>query len=358
MIMKSVIFVTVSMGGGGVERIISILANYFVKHNFDVSIMMLVGNTVSYELDSRIKLVSIGEASGGKMGTRIRRVQSMRRFFKQNRESTVVAMTSVASIFSLIASIGLKNKVVISERNHPDILNGKPYTKGMRLIRDFLYGMADICVLQTYDAKQYFKKRIADKSVVIPNPIPNNLVKPYVGRREKVIVTAGRLVPVKNHQMLLEAFAIFHKEHEDYILKIYGSGELEEELKKRTIDLSIDSSVCFIPFTNQLHQEIKNSSIYVSTSNSEGISNSILEAMALGIPTIATDCPIGGTKMCIENDINGILIPVGDVGQLANSMKKIAENDDFAEKLSFNAVKVRDTFSQDKIISQWMEIIS
>lgn len=356
--MKKIIFVTVSMGGGGVERIISILANYFVNHNFDVTIMMLVGNTVSYELDSRIKILSIGAASGGRLGTRVKRVLSMRNVFKKERESTIIAMTSVASIFSLIAAIGLRNTIIISERNHPDILNGKPYTKGMRFIRDLLYGMADVCVLQTYDAKHYFKKKIADKSVVIPNPIPNDIESPYEGDREKVVVTAGRLVPVKNHPMLLKAFAEFHREHRDYTLKIYGSGELEDVLKKMTTDLSIEPHVSFIPFTNQLHQEIRKSQMYISTSNSEGISNSILEAMALGIPTIATDCPIGGTKMCITSGENGILIPVGNVEQLVESMSKVADNRDYAKKLSQNATKVRETFSQDKIVSEWMKLIS
>lgn len=356
--MKKVIFVTVSMGGGGSERIISILANYFAEQGFDVTIMMIVGNTVSYKLDSRIKLISIGEASGGSAVARVKRVKKMREVFRQSQDSTILAMTSVSSIFSLIASVGLKNPIIISERNHPNILNGKPYKKPMKLFRDFLYTRADVCVLQTEDARNYFRKRIADKSVVIPNPIPNTMRPFYTGDRENVIVTAGRLVAVKNHPMLLQAFAAFHKKYKDYILKIYGNGELEQDLKKMATDLDIEDYVQFIPFTEHLHEEICKCKMYISSSNSEGISNSILEAMALGIPTIATDCPIGGSKMCIKNEVNGILIPVGDTECLIKAMEKLAGDEEFAKQISQNAVKVRETFSQDNIISQWEDLIS
>jgi len=90
---------------------------------------------------------------------------------------------------------------------------------------------------------------------------------------------------------------------------------------------------------------------------SEGISNSMLEAMAMGIPSICTDCPVGGAAMVIENEKNGILIPVGDVIALRDAMLKIIEDKEFAESISEEAVKVREKYSVSSICKMWLDII-
>lgn len=354
---KKVVFVTIAMGGGGTERAVSLLANKFADKGLDVSILMIAGGDVAYELNPKIEIKQVGDSSGGSLKKRIERILKMRKFFKSKRKANIIAMGSVASIFSLIANLGLRNNVIISERNKPDRLNGKSYSKKMRFVRDILYKQANWGVFQTYDARDYFTKFPKKKACVIPNSISPTIPVAYKGERDNEVVTAGRLIPEKNHKLLISGFAEFVKSHNEYKLKIYGNGELEDELKDYAVKCDVASSVEFIPFSNTLFADIAKSGIYVSSSDGEGISNSILEAMALGIPTIATDCPIGGSKMCIEDGVNGILIPVGGKEELVNALSKIAGDKEYAKLISENAIKVRETFSEERIIEMWEKLL-
>lgn len=356
-IKKHVIFTTITMGGGGSERAISILANQLVEKGAAVTILMIAGDDVAYELDSRITLKQVGNSSNGSLKERIRRIGNMRKVFKNHHSANIIAMGTVASIFTLIADFGLKNHVIISERNNPNRMNGRPYSKKMKMIRDFLYKRADMCVFQTNDARLYFPFLKEKHTRVIPNSISPDIPKAYQGERKKEVVTAGRLIPEKNQKLLLRSFAEFHKEYPEYCLKIFGSGSMEQELRELIKSLHLEACASLIPFTDKLHEEIGKSGIYVSSSDGEGISNAILEALALGIPTIATDCPIGGSKMCIQNQINGILIGVGDEKALTKELCHIAKDRDFAKQLSQNALKVRETFSQEKIFTMWEEVL-
>ena len=103
---------------------------------------------------------------------------------------------------------------------------------------------------------------------------------------------------------------------------------------------------------------MKDASIYVSSSNYEGISNSMMEALAMGVPTVCTDCPIGGAALMIKNNINGILIPVNDEEALYKAMEKIIENKEFTEKISSNAIKIKEEYSIEKIVNKWEELIN
>ena len=156
---------------------------------------------------------------------------------------------------------------------------------------------------------------------------------------------------------MLRAFADFSKLHDDYILDIYGRGEEMENLIYETKQLGLSNKVKFRGFCSNIHEKIRNARMYVSSSDYEGISNSMLEALAIGLPCICTDCPVGGAKMVIKNNINGILIPVGDQKALEQKMILLAENDELIEKLSQNAVKIRTKLSISNIADEWISFI-
>lgn len=355
--MRPIIFVTVSMGGGGTERVISILANYYCQKNIPVTILMIADNRVAYKLDERIQIVNVSEATGGSLIGRIKRVTGLRKHLKSNPEARVIAMGTVTAMFTLLAKMGLKRDVVISERNDPNRLNHKPISKSAKLLRNFLYQRAKAIVLQTEDVKDCFPECLMKKSVVIPNPLSTELPEAYVNtNREKTVVTAGRLTEQKNHKLLIDAFCKFHKGHPDYKLNIYGKGELEEELKNYVQKIGMKEHISICGFCDDLYTELQSNGIYVSSSNWEGISNSLIEALAFGIPTIATDCPVGGSRMFIRNMENGILIKTEDETALIEAMNKIADDKVFAERLSEKAIAIRTQLSAEKIADEWMRL--
>lgn len=247
-----------------------------------------------------------------------------------------------------MAAAGIPHRLLISERNDPAHFSGKR-------LRDWSYRKSEKLVLQTEDMKRCFSKDIQKKAVVIPNPVSDDMPEPYTGERKKRIVAVGRLQPQKNHKLLLEAFADFQKICHDYELHIFGVGELETMLIQRAEELHIADNVVFRGFSASVKEEIWDSAMFVLSSDYEGISNSMIEALAMGIPVISTDCPAGGSRMYIKNNENGILVPVGDKKALAEAMMKLARNPEFAKQLSVNAVKVKEQYALVKIADRFLE---
>lgn len=354
--MKKIIFVTISMRGGGTERVISILANCMVEMGHDVTIMMIADPTVEYELDSRVGLKCVSGSTGGSALGRIKRIWNMRSEFAADKNTKIISMGTVSNLFTLVASLGLKNPVVISERNDPNRLNHRPIKKYEVCLRNLLYRKADKLVLQTPDTVEIFPDVIKKKSIVIANPIPDGMPTPLkVEERDKTIIAAGRFIPSKNYKMLIDVFTQFSKQFPEYVLKIFGKGDGEADIRKQIQELQMQEKILLCGFSDKLYEELGKGGIYISTSDSEGLSNSLLEALAMGIPTIATDCPVGGTRMCIKDGINGFMIPVRDESALLKRMEQLASDLELRKLFSKNAIQIREEYSEARITKQWME---
>ncbi|MFI3201042.1 MAG: glycosyltransferase [Eubacteriales bacterium] len=343
-------FVTATMAGGGTERVIAILANDFVNCNYEVEIITLSDPTISYELDEKIQITRLTERTNGKLIARIRRIILLRKHVKENKGSVYLSFGTETNLFVIIAAAFLNKTLILSERSNPHECKFKH-------LRDIIYVCGQQFVFQTEDAMLCFSKGIQKKSVVIPNPVSHGIPERYMGIRSKTIVAVGRLGVEKNHKLLIDAFAEFKNIHIDYKLILYGDGDLRDELKEQTRKLSLDNDVIFAGFSNSVLEDIKDAGMYVLSSNYEGISNSLLEAMALGLPVIATDCPIGGARMLIEDGINGMLVPVGNKESMVAAMNKITNEVLFADRISKEAEKVKNQYALEVICQSWKDCI-
>ena len=348
--MMKVTFLIPSMAGGGAERVISELANEFVKEKIDTTILMTAEDECVYTLDSRVRLVSVGGISGGSMRKRLKRLADMRRYFRKNRDNILIAFEPDAAFFAAVAKTGLSMKMISSERNDPGSF-------GKQKTRKFAYRHSDRIVFQTGDAKAYFPVNVQKKGLVIPNPVSVPDIPVYNGERENTVVCVGRLEEQKNHRMLLKAFQIFSQQYPEYTLHMYGKGTLEKELKLLSKKLDIDSKVIWEGFCSNIAERIQRAGMYVLSSDYEGISNSLLEAMAIGLPVIATDCPCGGCRLCIENEKNGLLVPVGDDKAMAEAMGRIAAEPEKADSMGKTASKIAERFSIRHISGEWIALI-
>ena len=346
----NIIWVTAGMCGGGTERVISILANKWVEEGHGVTILATADNTVAYELNDKINLIQLGEKTKGNALKRIKRVFQMRSVFRAQKDAIICSMGIETNMYTVLATMGLSNYVLISERNDPGQCS---YPK----VRDWFYAKADKLICQTYDAEKYFDHIGKSKLCVIPNPINPQLPQPYQGIRRKVVIAAGRLTNQKNHKLLISAFEQFHKRHPEYTLEIFGEGELKEDLEEQIKSLGMQECATLKGFSGNLLEDIKDCSMYVLSSDYEGVSNSLLEAMAIGLPVVATDCPIGGTAMCIEHGVNGMLVPVGDEQALVEAMSMVSDNEEMASTISNNAIDIRERFSIQKVSDLWIEAL-
>lgn len=346
--MKKIVFVIPNMPGGGTERVVALLANEYSGRGIPVAILLFAGQETAYPLDSRIEVVSVGNPSGGSIAARLKRLCRMRQFYRTNKNCQIWSFSVMGAVFSAVAALGQRHFFLVSERNDPNRYDH-------RRIRNLSYRRADVVVCQTRDAVKSFPPAIRKKCVVIPNPLELSML-PYEGERKKRIVAVGRLSAQKNHRLLLEAYASFRKTHKDYVLEIYGKGELEEELKATAVRLGIDSCVMFMGFSDHVLSDIRTAAMYVLSSDYEGISNSMLEAMALGVPVIATDCPIGGSRMYIKDGVNGFLTPVGDADALAHAMGRLAEEPGLAERFGREAVKLKEELAVSRIADSFLAL--
>ena len=353
--LKEILFVTLHLTDGGAERVASELTKAWIKKGVKVTIVQLLPQMFSnsYSMPKEIDYVNL-DLGNNKYQRLINGVIQLIKIMKQHPKATVLCFSKKTIYVAAIASLFAKNKIVFSERNDP---YSSPEEKIRRILRDWAFRRADACVFQTPDARDYFPQSVKTKGVVIPNPINTDLPKRYEGVRIKKIVAAGRLAPQKNFSMLIKAFSLLHNDLPEYSLSIYGRGPLENQLKELTVKLGIDKFVEFPGFSDSIHQEMLTCSVYVSSSDYEGMSNSMLEAMAMGIPSVVTDCPIGGARMVIKDGINGVLVPVGDEISMSKALKKVLENNDFADAIGREAYRIRDDLPVEKIADKWLEII-
>ena len=275
-------------------------------------------------------------------------------------DCAAIAFLQPAIPILMLAARGLPNKVIFSERGNAKRLMGKRY--GRKFIETY-YRRADAAVFQTENAKNIYPACIAEKGVVIPNPLKADLPAPYTGKRSERIVSFCRISREKNLPLLIGAFAQFRKTHPVYTLAVYGdAGNADgEAVKKEALalieTLGLQDAVSLLPFRPDVHEQVRRDAMYITSSDSEGLSNAMLEALAIGLPCICTDCPAGGAKATIRDGENGLLVPVRDQNALAEAMAKIADDPAFAASLSANAVTLRDTLSQESITARWAALL-
>lgn len=352
--MKRVMFVCLALKSGGAERVVNILANEFLNRDYDVTILAFSDSADSYGLDERIHLELHSLFKYNAVVKKIKRITTIRKLIKEKQIDLVIAFSYYINMSAIIAKFGLNTKVVISERNDPAQEDSRPLLK---YSRDILYRAANLLVCQTEDAKDYFPKAVQKKTVVIMNPLTDKLPNPYFGVREKKIVCFARLHKQKNLPLLIQAFAQVHRKHPEYKLKIYGNGEEKEHLLQLIHNLKLEDAASIYPFSDNIHSDILQANMFVLPSDYEGLSNSMLEAMALGIPTVCTDCPCGGARMVIQDHVNGMLVPVGDCDGLVKAINELIENEVLARKLSERSVEIRKRLNSSAICGEWIEAI-
>lgn len=391
---KEIIFIIKVMQGGGAERVISLLSHAATEKEYRVSLLLTHQNkkdALLHGIDDKINVISLPDEISnqkfsplfprlimlfarllGKLGLKEKSavlkyysrnfdsIMWLKKYFKKHKNSSSVAFL-YDSIFLALLAKNKSTKLIISERGDPQQSLGSMTT--MAFIKNE-FCKADNFVFQSPDVKEWYEKNTPVKGSVIFNPIKPDLPEPHCEVRKKRIVNFCRISAQKNLIMLVDAFTEFYKEFPDYELDIIGDpvgnnaegyiNSVNEHIKQH----NCENCIHIMPSRNDIHDYIKDYSMFVSSSDFEGMSNSMLEAMAMGLPCVCTDCPAGGARAVIKDGENGLLTPVGDAHALYLAMKKIAESSELANKLSQNSVKIRDEQSVDKIIKKWMRLIN
>lgn len=350
-----ILFLITGLKSGGAERVMANLSNEFVKIGHMVAIVVMKNAETDYELDDRVKFVGANAVNSKGKNNILKGFRFYIKKVKEFNPDIIVSFLPKTNIFAVIGKIlYFKNIPVITcERANPASRKGV-----IKFLNDKLFVKADGCAFQTNEAKEYYNIKDIKKTCILKNPISNEFcVERYNGERKKEIVTAGRLYEQKNHALLIKAFSKIANKYVDYKLIIYGEGPLKRDLIDLSNSLGLSNRVKFPGRVDNINEKIYDASILVLSSDFEGMPNSLLEAMALGLPVVSTDCPPGGTKSIINNYENGVLVPVGDIDKMARSMERVIIDKEFAEKIGKNASSIQNEYSRENVINEWENFI-
>lgn len=340
---------------GGAERVIVQLLNNWVEEGIDCSLIAINQTEHYYTLSDKIKFYELGRLSSNPILNKLKKYQNVRKIVKSVSPDIVLSLPEEIGIYVTGALLGTKIPVVVSERNNPWVMPNKKIT---RFLRTLLYPFTAGLIFQTRQAASFFSEKIQKKGVILPNPLDlSRIPMPYEGEREKIIVGAGRLEPQKNFFLLIDAFAEFYKTHPDYKLEIYGEGSLRQELESYSKFKIPERNFAFPGRVTDLPERMRKSAAFVLSSDFEGVPNVLIEAMAMGVPSVSTDCAPGGAAELIDNGVNGFLVPIGDEKELAAKMSELVDHADIAERFSKESIAIKEKLDANIVCERWLDFL-
>ncbi len=351
-----------SLTKGGSERVMCNLMDYFVQQGHQVTLVTQYQRTDEYPLNPKVNRIlsqlTSEETGKSRMINFKRRYFKLRNIWKKEKPDVVLSFIGKNNFMTILTAWGLHIPVVVSVRADPNL---EYPNRWMRFTARHLFRKAAGVVLQTKECFDFFPEAVKRKSVILHNPINDTFFENfYDGIREHTIVTVGRLDKNKNQALLLKSFAQIASDYPDYRVILYGKGELEEYLKNLAMKFGISDRVTFAGNVSNVAGAIRKAGIFVLTSNTEGMPNALIEAMILGIPAIATDCPCGGPRDLIQHGVNGFLTPVGDVTKMKDNLQKLINYMQNPQKMTEmrNAErKTTEIYKKEIACQEWMDYL-
>lgn len=359
---KSVFFVINSLEGGGAERVLSTLAIDFHNRQILVKILCLNYAETRYKLPDDLQITFLVKRNSNSLLHRY--CYACITFYKlfyqflNNRPTCVISFMTTSNFWSGLSALLTKTNFIVSERTTPDYCI-KPQNYLFKLILSLIYKNAQAVVVPARGIENLLKMYRGFEKLqnfkIIHNPISSlgfpSKIKVY---NRKYILGVGRLSYEKGFDMLIDAYDMLKPK--DIDLLIVGEGPERHKLEKRIEDLKLQKRVKMLGLKTNLSDYYSQAEVFVLSSRSEGYPNALIEAMSHGCACIAMDCEFGPSEI-IKNKINGILTEAGKISDLSQALNNLLDNSFLKNKISKNALKIKQTNSLNIISSQWQRVI-
>lgn len=351
---KKILIVISKINYGGAGKMVSFLANNLSRLGHEIIIFTFASNDIHYYLDKNINCVSMNYNKDCTVFKKISPIFKTRKLIKDTNPDVIISFLNNANFISILASFFTKVPVIICERSDPYHENNI----SLKIMRSF-YRFAEGAVFQTRGAKEYYNKIVQQKSKIIPNPVTIKREKrlPFKERKNEIAFVARFNVKQKRQDLMIKAFKKVLKTHKNYKLVFYGDGPDMDKIINMAREYNILKNVIFAGKVNNIQKVLKKSKLFVLTSDYEGIPNALIEAMAVGLPVVTTDCSPGGAELLVKNKVNGIIVPRGNANEIAEAITFLLSNPVIAEELGERAQEIITSFSPFKIIKEWDDYI-
>lgn len=339
---------------GGAQKMFTFIANGLSEKGFEVTIISYASSQPTFEIHDHVRYIAGTPYSSSRLIRHIRKVPDVRKAITQERPQVVIAFAQIPAIISILASFGKKTSVIFCERGDPF-----QYMDFISRLKLYPLRFATWSVFQTAEARSYYSRRIRKRSTIIHNPVTVNFIpNTDASLRRMEIVSVGRLdIKQKRQDILIEAFNEVVKVFPQINLVFYGDGDDLDTLKMLVEKLGLTSNIIFAGVVNDVVSKIRDTKIFVLTSDFEGIPNALIEAMAAGVPCISTDCSPGGARLLIQDHVNGILTPRGDSQAIADAIVFLLNNPIIAQQYGDKAQEIIIRFNPEGIIDMWSNVI-
>jgi GalNAc-alpha-(1->4)-GalNAc-alpha-(1->3)-diNAcBac-PP-undecaprenol alpha-1,4-N-acetyl-D-galactosaminyltransferase len=308
--MHDVTLVIGDLREGGAQRVASTLAGAWADAGHRVAVITFAdGDGDVYPLDRRASRIVIGHRSPSTnpisaLCANIRRIVALRRAIREGGAPVVISFVGTTNILVILATLGLRIRVVISERNDPARQSLGPAWDRLRRL---VYRHADLVTANSRNAIDTLAAYVPRNRLrLVPNPVNRPPVQSTVKQRDAVILNVGRLTIQKAQDVLIRAFGRVAAETPNWRLVIAGTGEREHELRTLARSLGIADRVDFPGWVDPWTLFPK-AAIFALPSRFEGTPNALLEAMSAGVPPIVSDTS-GGALEFVENGETGLVV--------------------------------------------------
>lgn len=335
-----IVFVIGNLDGGGSQRVLVTLANRWAELGARICVITLADESVDrYTLHDRVTRVAlglIGKSRSPLSGilSNLKRVLKLREALRSADSHTIVSFLTVTNLLTILASVGLSVRVVISERNDP---SRQVHGLAWRLLRRSLYRFADTVTANNKAVVQVLSAYVPSwKLQYIPNPMPNLARSVEQQEENQTILCVGRLSYQKAQDVLLNAFELITHQHPKWKLVLAGDGVGMETLQQQAKRLGVNDRVEWLGWTPDIQHYYALADIFVLPSRYEGTPNALLEAMGFGLAVIVTDS-YGNSIEYIQDGITALVVPVEDSTALAHAIQRLVDDPNLRRNLGMAA---------------------
>lgn len=353
-----------SLRGGGAERVAVDLCARWIANGHDVLLVTQTDDAEdAYELNKQVQRICLNTAGFKGIMANLRRLFILRREIRRHRPDIVIGFMTTSSILAVLAGTGIRGcHVIATEHTHPP---SQKLSGLWQKLRRYTYPRASRVIALTRGTQAWLEKNVPGSTVaVIPNAVhwPLENKEPVIecvktpGR--KLLLGVGRLHHDKGFDLLIKAFASIAHLHPEWDLIILGEGDKREALQKQLDEAGMGHRISMPGRAGNMRAWAKSADIYVLSSRTEGLSNSLLEAMACGVPSVAFDCDTGPREI-IRPDLDGVLVqPAEDEEALAAHLSALMFDQVKQVELGKRGIDVRDRFSMRRISGLWQEVFN
>ncbi|MDA3878671.1 MAG: glycosyltransferase family 4 protein [Halothiobacillus sp.] len=365
--MKLLFFIH-SLSSGGAERVTVTLANYWAAQGWEVVIVTITGEDRDfYPLHPAVRRVSLGQDRASRGGLEAimnnwRRMRALRAVLGNEQPTVAIAMMTTVNVLLALTATGMGIPTIGSERTYPPRM---PLGGLWERARRYAYGRLTTLVAQTTLSAQWLAENTTakrDQVAVIPNPVafPLSVNEPRLDLAQckrdmgcsRILLAIGRLGAEKGFNRLIEAFAQLAGQQPEWGLVILGEGGQREALEAQCRASGLEARVCLPGAVGNVGECYEAADLYALTSRFEGFPNTLLEALAHGLPAVAVDCETGPREI-LRPEVDGLLVPQDDPDALVSALERLMADGQLRSRFSESAVDVRQRFAVERVAAMW-----